>query len=124
MTGALARETRTIPIVFAGESDPIGSGFAANLAHPGGNITGFQAQGDPLLGGKWVELLKEIAPNTLRVALLFNPQTAPPLEFYMHSIKPPRRPSQSRQLRNRFTIRRRSKALSPHKDAIRKVVSS
>jgi putative ABC transport system substrate-binding protein len=87
MVGALARETRTIPIVFAGVSDPIGSGFAANLAHPGGNITGFQAQGDPALGGKWVELLKEIAPNTLRVALLFNPQTAPPLEFYMQSIQ-------------------------------------
>ena len=87
VTGALARETRSIPIVFAGVSDPIGSGFAANLAHPGGNVTGFQAQGDPALGGKWVELLKEIAPNTLRVALLFNPQTAPPLEFYMHSIQ-------------------------------------
>ena len=87
VTGALARETRTIPIVFAGVSDPIGSGFVANLAHPGGNITGFHAQGDPALGGKWVELLKEIAPQTVRVALLFNPQTAPPLEFYMQSIQ-------------------------------------
>jgi putative ABC transport system substrate-binding protein len=87
VVGAFARETRTIPIVFAGVSDPIGSGFAANLAHPGGNITGFQAQGDPLLGGKWVELLKEIAPHTVRVALLFNPQTAPPLELYMNSIQ-------------------------------------
>ena len=75
VTGALGRETRTIPIVFAGVSDPIGSGFAANLAHPGGNITGFQANGDPALGGKWVELLKEIAPRTARVALLFNPET-------------------------------------------------
>jgi putative ABC transport system substrate-binding protein len=73
--------------VFAGVSDPIGSGFAANLAHPGGNITDFQAQGDPALGGKWVDLLKEIAPHTVRVALLFNPQTAPPLEFYMQSIQ-------------------------------------
>src|SRR5215475_2041950 len=54
---ALARETRTISIVFTGVSDPIGSGFAANLAHPGGNITGFMANGDPALGGKWVELL-------------------------------------------------------------------
>jgi ABC-type uncharacterized transport system substrate-binding protein len=87
VTGALARETKTIPIVFAGVSDPIGSGFAANLAHPGGNTTGFQAQGDPSLGGKWVELLKEIAPHTVRVALLFNPQTAPPLELYMDSIQ-------------------------------------
>ena len=51
--GVLARETRTIPIVFAGVSDPIGSGFAANLAHPGSNITGFTTH-DPALGGKWV----------------------------------------------------------------------
>jgi putative tryptophan/tyrosine transport system substrate-binding protein len=66
---ALARETNTIPIVFAGVSDPIGSGFAANLAHPGGNITGFMSN-DPAgtLGGKWVELLKEIAPRTVRVS--------------------------------------------------------
>jgi putative ABC transport system substrate-binding protein len=49
VTGALARETKTISIVFAGVSDPIGSGFVANLAHPGGNITGFHAQGDPSL---------------------------------------------------------------------------
>jgi len=49
----LARETRTIPIVFAGVTDPIGAGFAANLAHPGGNITGFTVN-DPAVGGKWV----------------------------------------------------------------------
>jgi putative ABC transport system substrate-binding protein len=75
--GALARETKTIPIVFAAVSDPIGSGFAANLAHPGGNITGFMSN-DPAgtLGGKWVELLKQIAPRTVRVALLFNPATS------------------------------------------------
>jgi len=87
MVGALARETRTIPIVFAGVSDPIGSGFAANLAHPGGNITGFQANGDPALGGKWVELLKEIAPRTVRVALLFNPATTVPIQYFMPSIQ-------------------------------------
>jgi putative tryptophan/tyrosine transport system substrate-binding protein len=87
-TGALARETRTIPIVFAGVSDPIGSGFAANLAHPGGNITGFMAN-DPAgtLGGKWVELLKQIAPRTVRVALLFNPATAVPLQYSLPSIQ-------------------------------------
>jgi len=81
-TGALARETKTIPIVFAGVSDPIGSGFAANLAHPGGNITGFMSN-DPAggLGGKWVELLKEIAPRTVRIELLFNPATAVPLQL-------------------------------------------
>ena len=86
VVGALARETRTISIVFAGVSDPIGSGFVANLAHPRGNITGFHAQGDPAIGGKWMELLKEIAPRTARVALL-SPATAPQLQFYMPSIK-------------------------------------
>src|SRR5262249_30833253 len=69
--GALARETRTIPIVFAILADPIGGGFAASIAHPGGNITGFAAL-DSSIGGKWVGLLKEIAPHTDRVALLFN----------------------------------------------------
>jgi putative tryptophan/tyrosine transport system substrate-binding protein len=84
--GALARETRTIPIVFALVSDPIGSGFAASLAHPGGNITGF-ADNDPAVGGKWVELLKEIAPRTVSVTILFNPATAPPLQPFMPSIQ-------------------------------------
>ena len=86
--GALARETRTIPIVFAGVSDPIGAGYIDNLARPGGNITGFMSgNGDPALGGKWVELLKQIAPRTLRVALLFNPATAVPLQSFMPSIQ-------------------------------------
>src|SRR5215475_7713130 len=83
---ALARETRTISIVFTGVSDPIGSGFAANLAHPGGNITGFMVN-DPSLGGKWVERLKEIAPRTARVALLFNPTTTVPIQYFMPSIQ-------------------------------------
>ena len=83
---ALARETQTIPIVFAVVADPIGNGFVASLAHPGGNITGFTTL-DPALGGKWVGLLKEIAPHTVRAALLFNPTTAPPLQIYMPSIQ-------------------------------------
>jgi putative tryptophan/tyrosine transport system substrate-binding protein len=83
---ALARETQTIPIVFAVVSDPIGNGFVASLGHPGGNLTGFTAI-DPGLGGKWVELLKEIAPRTVRMALLFNPATAMPLQFLMPSIQ-------------------------------------
>jgi putative tryptophan/tyrosine transport system substrate-binding protein len=84
--GALARETRTIPIVFAGVSDP--SGFVANLAHPGGNVTGFMSgNANPGLGGKWVELLKQIAPRTVRVALLFNPATAVLLQSCMPSIQ-------------------------------------
>src|SRR5258706_6141492 len=86
--GALARETKTIPIVFAGVSDPIGSGFAANIAHPGGNITGFMSN-DPAgtLGGKWVELLKEIAPRTVRIGLRFNPATALPLQSSLPAIQ-------------------------------------
>jgi putative tryptophan/tyrosine transport system substrate-binding protein len=86
VTGVLAGETRTIPIVFVNVSDPIASGFAANLARPGGNITGFMIE-NPAQGGKWVELLKEIAPHTERVALLFNPTTSPPLKFFMPSIQ-------------------------------------
>ena len=82
---ALARETRAIPIVFVTVTDPISSGFAADLAHPGGNITGFTVD-DAALGGKWLELLKEIAPRTARVALLFNP-AGPPLQFFMPSIQ-------------------------------------
>jgi len=83
---ALARETRTIPIAFVLVSDPIGSGFAVSLAHPGSNITGFTGN-DPAIGGKWMELLKEIAPRAARVALLSNPAAAPQLQFYMPSIK-------------------------------------
>jgi putative tryptophan/tyrosine transport system substrate-binding protein len=84
--GALARVTQTIPIVFVTVSDPIGGGFAASFAHPGGNITGFTFV-ESAMGGKWIEILREIAPRTKRVALLFNPLTAPPLQFYMPSIQ-------------------------------------
>jgi ABC-type uncharacterized transport system substrate-binding protein len=79
VTEALARETRTIPIVFAVVSDPVGSGFAASVAHPGGNITGFTNL-NPALGGKWVALLKEVAPRTVRMALLFKPALAGPIQ--------------------------------------------
>ena len=120
---ALARETKTIPIVFASVSDPIGSGFAANLAHPGGNITGFTVN-DPAVGGKWVELLKEIAPRTVRVALLFNPATAVPSNSSCLPFKPPHHPLPSRRLPPRFMRAMRSKALSPHKRAILVAASS
>jgi putative tryptophan/tyrosine transport system substrate-binding protein len=83
---ALARETRTTPIVFTVVLDPISSGFAANLAHPGGHITGF-TNNDPAIGGKWVELLREIAPRTVHVAFLFNPATAAPIQSYMPSLQ-------------------------------------
>src|SRR5271167_785798 len=83
---ALARETRTIPLVFVTVADPVGLGFAASLAHPGGNITGFTGN-DPAIGGKWMELLKEIAPRTVRAALLFDPATASPLQIYLPAIQ-------------------------------------
>jgi putative tryptophan/tyrosine transport system substrate-binding protein len=83
---ALSHETRTIPMVFAAVSDPIGTGFAANLTHPGGNMTGF-TNVESTVGGKWVELIKEIAPRTTHVALLFNPGTAAPTQFYLPSIQ-------------------------------------
>src|SRR5215475_11578845 len=79
---ALAHETTTISIVFTGVSDPVGSGFVANLAHPGGNITGFMSN-EPTLGGKWPELLKEIAPEVAHIGILFNPETAPYAEPFL-----------------------------------------
>jgi len=82
----LVRETQAIPIVFVNVADPIGSGFVVSLARPGGNLTGFMTDNSEL-GGKWVELLKEIAPRTVSVALMFNPTTAVPLKFYMPSIQ-------------------------------------
>ena len=75
-TAAVQRETRTIPIVFAVVSDPVGAGFVAGLPRPGGNITGF-TNVEAVMGGKWLEMLKEIAPSVRRVAIMFNPDTAP-----------------------------------------------
>jgi putative tryptophan/tyrosine transport system substrate-binding protein len=86
VVAALVRETQAIPIVFVNIADPIGSGFVVSLARPGGNLTGFMTD-NSALGGKWVELLKEIAPRTVRAALLFNLTTAVPLKFYMPSVQ-------------------------------------
>jgi len=85
-TAALLQQTRTIPIVFATVSDPVGSGFVASLARPGGNVTGFQALLSSL-GGKWLELLKEIAPRVANVAMLFNPAVAPYAEAFLDPFK-------------------------------------
>jgi putative ABC transport system substrate-binding protein len=81
VTRILQQQTRTIPIVFAFVGDPVGSGFAASLARPGKNITGF-ANFENSIGGKWVELLKEIAPGTERVGFVFNPDAAPNVGFF------------------------------------------
>jgi putative tryptophan/tyrosine transport system substrate-binding protein len=80
-TASLQRETRSIPIVFALVSDPIGSGFVASLSHPGGNLTGFTHL-EPSMGEKWLELLTEIAPGIKRAAMMFNPDTAPYVKSY------------------------------------------
>jgi putative tryptophan/tyrosine transport system substrate-binding protein len=84
-TVALLRETRTIPIVFAGVFDPVASGIVERLDRPSGNITGFAAC-EASLGGKWLELLSEIAPWLKRAAIMFNPDTVP-VSAYMPSIE-------------------------------------
>ena len=72
---ALLAETRTIPVVFVSAADPLGEKFAASLARPGGNATGF-TNVEATMGGKWLELLKELAPGVRRVGVLYNPGVA------------------------------------------------
>ena len=83
-TAAVVRQTRTIPIIFVQVTDPIR--FISSLNRPGGNVTGFMNM-EPTMAGKWVGLLKEIAPRVTRVALLFNPATAPYAENYLNPFK-------------------------------------
>jgi putative ABC transport system substrate-binding protein len=85
-TTALLQQTRTIPIVFANAGDPVGSGFVASFPRPGGNVTGFIVT-EPTMAGKWLELLKEIAPRVARVAMLFNPATATYAEYWLNPFK-------------------------------------
>jgi putative ABC transport system substrate-binding protein len=85
-TATLLKETRTIPIVFAAVSDPLGQGFVASFAQPGGNVTGFMNM-ESTMAGKWMELLKEIAPRVARVNLLFNPSTAPYAQSWLNPFK-------------------------------------
>ena len=80
------KATSSIPIVFVSVSDPVGQGFVASLDKPGGHITGFTAF-EFSMGGKWVELLKEIAPSIRRVGIVFNPKTAPYFSLFVRSIK-------------------------------------
>jgi putative ABC transport system substrate-binding protein len=85
-SATLLKQTRTIPIVFAAVSDPLGSGFVASFPRPGGNVTGFMNI-EPTMASKWLELLKEIAPRVARVGLLFNPATAPYAENWLNPFK-------------------------------------
>jgi ABC-type uncharacterized transport system substrate-binding protein len=84
-TATLLQQTRTVPIVFATVADPVGSGFVASFARPGGNATGFAVY-EASLGGKWLELLKETVPNVSRVLVIFNPATAPFAENQLKSM--------------------------------------
>jgi len=86
LVAALRRETVAIPIVFANITDPVGSGFVASLARPGGNITGlllFEAS----ITGKWLAILKEVAPHLARAALVVNPQTAPYYDYFLREAQ-------------------------------------
>jgi putative tryptophan/tyrosine transport system substrate-binding protein len=83
---ALQQQTRTIPIVFVGVTDPIGQGFVASLARPGGNITGFSAFDSPM-AGKWLGMLTQISAPVVRVAVLFDPATTPYADLMPHTIE-------------------------------------
>jgi putative ABC transport system substrate-binding protein len=85
ITATLKGETGSIPIVFVGVAEPLESGFVLNLARPGGNITGF-TNFEGSIGGKWLQLLKEVDPRIARVAVIYNPQTAPYAGLFMRSV--------------------------------------
>jgi putative ABC transport system substrate-binding protein len=83
---AIQQATNTIPVVFVQVSDPVEQGFVPNVTRPGGNLTGF-SMFEFSVGGKWLELLKEIAPGLARVGVMFNPDTSPQSKFFMRSIE-------------------------------------
>jgi putative ABC transport system substrate-binding protein len=85
-TAALQRETKTIPIVFTVVSDPVGSGFVASLPNPGGNITGF-INIEASLSGKWLDLMREVAPRVSHIGVMFNPTTAPYARYYVDTFR-------------------------------------
>jgi putative ABC transport system substrate-binding protein len=85
-TAAMLQQTRTIPVIFVLVGDPVGSGFVTSLARPGGNATGFTPI-EESLGGKWVEVLRDIAPRVSRVALVFNPPTATFVKGYLNTFR-------------------------------------
>ena len=85
-TATLLKQTRIIPIIFANLVDPVGSGFVESLSKPGGNVTGF-INAEPAMTGKWLELLKTVAPRVTRVAAVFNPDAAPYIGSYLDAFK-------------------------------------
>jgi putative tryptophan/tyrosine transport system substrate-binding protein len=82
----IQQATSTVPVMFVQVSDPVEQGFVASITKPGGNLTGFSMY-EFSVGGKWVDLLKEIAPNLSRVAVMFNPDTSPQSKFFMRSVE-------------------------------------
>jgi putative tryptophan/tyrosine transport system substrate-binding protein len=83
---ALRQETQTISVVFTLVSEPVANGFVASLARPGGNLTGFSNL-EPTIGGKWVEIIREIAPRVTRLAILLNPDTMPTAAAFASSVE-------------------------------------
>jgi putative ABC transport system substrate-binding protein len=86
VTAALQEQSRTVPIVFTQVTDPVGQGLVPNLAHPGGNLTGFTSF-EFSIGTKWLEALKQTAPRVTRVLLVFNPQSAPFADLFLRPIE-------------------------------------
>ncbi len=83
---ALQEQAHAVPIVFTQVTDPVGQGLVPNLAHPGGHLTGFTSF-EFSIGTKWLETLKEVAPRVTRVALVFNPQTAPFADLFWRPVE-------------------------------------
>jgi putative ABC transport system substrate-binding protein len=86
VAAALSQATRAIPVVFVSITDPVRDGFVSSMAHPGGNMTGFTNY-EFSMGAKWLEILKEIAPSTVRVSLLLNPDTGSYYVDYLRSVE-------------------------------------
>jgi putative tryptophan/tyrosine transport system substrate-binding protein len=87
-TAALLAETHTLPIIFIGVTDPVASGFVTSLTRPGGNATGFIAINfDATLGGKWVELSKELMPTVQQVVMIYNPAAATFADYYLRPFE-------------------------------------
>src|SRR5215470_19262239 len=87
VVSALLQETCTLPIVFVTSVTPVADGYVSALQRPGGNLTGF-SNSIPSMGGKWLELLKAIAPGVARASIMFNPETAPSsLSFFLPQVE-------------------------------------
>jgi putative ABC transport system substrate-binding protein len=82
----LHKATTSIPIVFAGVSDPVGQGFVASVSRPGGNLTGF-SNFDPDIGSRWLQVLKDVAPSVTHLTVMFNPRTSPYNALWMQAIE-------------------------------------